>query len=286
MGALGRSFNIFSQSFALLKKDKELLLFPILSGVFCILALAGMIFGGVWTWLFGSMFKDVIGGNGNGAEILGYLFVAVWYFVSWFIVIFFNVAIVACAKIRLEGGDPVLADGFRAGFDNLGRIAGWAAVSMIVGLLLDAIERVPRIGRLLRMLIGTAWGVLTYFVVPVMIFEKTGPFASIKQSKELLRRTWGESLAGSMGLGFVIFLLMIPAFGLLYLGASAGAGAVTFIVFGVYTLSILVLGSALSGIYRTALYVYATTGQVPAGFDELAIRSSFAPRATGFGAFG
>lgn len=269
----GRSFRIFSESLAILRKDKEILLFPVLSGVFCILALVGMIYGGVWTGLFGEMFKDVVSGSGREAQILGLVFVAVWYFVTWFIVIFFNVAVVACARIRLEGGDPVIADGFRAGFANLGRIAAWALVSACVGLLLDAIENIRGVGKLLRFILGSAWGVLTYFVVPVMIFEKTRPFGAIKSSKDLLRRTWGESVVGASGLGFVLFLLSLPAFGIMYVGSTAG------VLIGLaYLVLLVVVGSALSGIYRTALYVYATTGQVPAGFDEMAVRASFAPQ--------
>ena len=269
----GRSFRIFSESLAILKKDKEILLFPVLSGVFCLLAMVGMIFGGIWTGLFGEMFKDVIAGSGKEAQILGVVLVGLWYFVTWFIVVFFNVATVACAKIRLEGGDPVLADGFRAGFANLGRIAGWALVSALVGLLLDAIENIRGVGKLLRMIIGSAWGVLTYFVIPVMIFEKTGPFGSIRSSKELLRKTWGDALVGSTGLGLVLFLLSLPAFGLMYV-----AGGVGIIVGLAYLVLLVVVGSALGNIYRTALYVYATTGQVPAGFDEMAVRQSFAPK--------
>ena len=271
----GRSFRIFSESLAILKKDKEILLFPVLSGVFCILALVGMIFGGIETGLFGEMFKDVISGSGKEAQVLGVVLVGVWYFVTWFIVVFFNVATVACAKIRLEGGDPVLGDGFRAGFANLGRIAAWALVSALVGLLLDAIENIRGVGKLLRMIIGSAWGVLTYFVIPVMIFEKTGPFVSIRSSKELLRKTWGDALVGSSGLGFVLVLLALPAFGLMYVGGSVGV-----LVGLAYLVLLVVVGSALGNIYRTALYVYATTGQVPSGFDEMSVRQSFAPKAS------
>jgi hypothetical protein len=274
----GRSFRIFNESLAILRKDKEILLFPVLSGVFCILALVGMIYGGIWTGLFGHMFDDVISGSGKEAQIIGVLMVGLWYFLTWFIVIFFNVATVACAKIRLEGGDPVIGDGFRAGFANLGRIAAWALVSALVGLLLDAIENIRGVGKLLRFIIGSAWGVLTYFVIPVMIFEKRGPFRAIKSSKDLLRKTWGDALVGSSGLGLVLFLLALPALGLMYVGGSVGV-----FVGLAYLVMLVVVGSALGGIYRTALYVYATTGQVPAGFDEVALRSSFAPKASAWG---
>jgi len=63
MGAIGRSFRIFNESLAVLKKDKEILLFPILSGIFCILAFAGTVFGAWQTGLFGLIFEDAVKGN-------------------------------------------------------------------------------------------------------------------------------------------------------------------------------------------------------------------------------
>jgi hypothetical protein len=273
MGAIGRSFRIFNESLAVLKKDKEILLFPVLSGLFCILALAGTVFGAWHTGIFGFMFDDAVNGSGGSAQIVGLALVFAWYFVTWFIVVFFNVAVVACAKKRFEGGDPTLGDGFSAGFSNLGRIAAWAFVSACVGILLDMVERIRGVGQILRWILGAAWGLMTYFVVPVMIFEKTGPFASIRASKDLLKKTWGESLVASGGMGLVFFLLAIPAAGLPYLFGKIGV-----LVMLAWFLVLIVLGSAMGGIYRTALYLYARTGVVPEGMDEFAIRQSFAHR--------
>lgn len=39
----------------------------------------------------------------------------------------------ACARIRLEGGDPPVSDGFRAAKETLERIVVWALVSATVG---------------------------------------------------------------------------------------------------------------------------------------------------------
>ena len=273
MGAIGRSFAIFNQSLAVLKKDKEILLFPLLSGLFCILAFAGTVFGAWQSGLFGLIFDDAVKGNGGQAQVLSYALIFAWYFFTWFVVVFFNVAVVACAKKRFEGGDPTLGDGFSAGFANLGRIAAWAFVSACVGILLDLVERIRGVGQILRWILGTAWGLMTFFVVPVMIFEKKGPFASIGESKDLLKRAWGESLVASGGMGLVFFLLALPAAGLPYVLGRVGAIAMV-----AWWIALVVLGSAMGGIYRTALYMYARTGQVPEGMDEFAIRQSFAHR--------
>jgi hypothetical protein len=131
-----------------------------------------------------------------------------------FIVLSFNVAVVNCAKMRLDGGDPTVADGFRASMQRLGRIAVWALISATVGLILRMIaERSAVLGKLVAWLVGAAWSIATYFIVPVMIFERRSVRDSIKQSTNLISKTWGESLAAGIGIG--AFTMLLGAAGLL-----------------------------------------------------------------------
>src|SRR5207244_8602379 len=139
-----------------LSKDKEILIFPFLSGVITILAFATMIFGGVSTGFFERLSND----RSLDANLLGYAGMFVWYFVSWFIVLFFNVAVIHCANIRLRGGDPTVADGFRASLQHIGRIAAWALVSATVGVILRFLaDRANVIGKIIVGLLGAAWSI-------------------------------------------------------------------------------------------------------------------------------
>jgi hypothetical protein len=63
-----------------------------------------------------------------------------FYFINYFVIIFFNTAIVACATIRMRGGNPTVGDGLQASGARLFEIAGWALVSASVGLVLRMIE--------------------------------------------------------------------------------------------------------------------------------------------------
>jgi hypothetical protein len=275
-----RSYTIFRQSLTVLRQDKEILIFPLLSGIFTIIAMAGFVFGGVVTGFFQRIAES--GDRSLQANVLGYAALFVWYFVSWFIVLFFNVAVVACARIRLEGGDPTTADGFRAARENLKAILVWALISATVGLILRMIaERSKLIGQLIAKFLGAAWAIATYFVVPVMIFEKRGPKESMASSTQLISRTWGESLVAGAGVGIIVMLLGIGglAFPIIGYFISPIAIAIGLGVMVLYWLVLAIISSALTGIYRTGLYLYAREGKLSSGFGQEIVQSAFAGKA-------
>src|SRR6266571_1096655 len=134
--------------------------------------------------------------------------VAVW--AIFFVSIYFNAAVMGAAMIRLNGGDPTISDGLKVARANIRRIAGWALLTATVGLILRAIaERFGFLGRIIAGALGAAWGIITYLVVPVLIFEKIGPWAAVKRSGSLLRQTWGEAAGGYFSLGAIIVLLAL-----------------------------------------------------------------------------
>ena len=273
-----RSYAIFRQSLSVLRQDKEILVFPVLSGIFTILAFAGIVFGGVVTGTFQRLAET--GDRSLEGNLIGYGVLFVWYFVNWFIVLFFNVGVVACARIRLEGGDPTVADGFRAARENLGRIATWALISATVGLILRMIaERSKLIGVLIAKFLGAAWAIATYFVVPVMIFEKRGAKDSMASSTQLIRKTWGESLVAAAGVGIVIMLfgiagLALPIIGIFISPTATVIGLATMVL---YWIVLSIISSALTGIYRTGLYLYATKGNATPALNGFAA-NAFSPK--------
>ena len=273
MQTIRRSYAIFVESLRVLAQDKEILIFPLLSGIITILAFASMVFAGVTSGLL----REFQSGN----RVLGYVVLFVWYFISWFIVLFFNVAVVQCASIRLKGGDPTVADGFRASMQHLGRIVAWALVSATVGVILRVIaERSKIVGRIIAGLVGAAWSIATYFIVPVMIFEKRSLADSVKQSTNIIKKTWGESLVAAGGIGAFIMLLgvaglIVPLVALFF---SSMAALVALGVLVVYWIGLSIVSAALTGIFRTALYLYATEGRAPAGFTPDYVQNAFAAK--------
>ena len=149
-------------------------------------------------------------------------------------------------------------------------IAGWALVSATVGLILRIIEdRSDRIGQIVAGLLGMAWTVVSFLVVPILVMENKGPIAALRDSTALLKKTWGEQLVSNFSFGAIFFLLSIPALALIFLGFHLGGavGGIACIVLAVIYLIVLgLVQSALQAIFQTALYLYARDGQVPEGF--------------------
>lgn len=255
MGRLSRGWQLTKLSFNVIGKDKEILLFPIISGIALILMAAS--FFGVYFIAFG--FENL------NTYLLAAFFI-VFYFVSAFIVVFFNVALVSCAMLRLNGGDPTFSYGIKMASSRLKYILEWALLSATVGLVLQAISSKSGVlGKIVIGFIGFAWSIATYFVVPIIAFEQLSPFKAIKRSASVLKTSWGEALISNLGIGLIFFLLALPGFIPLILGIVIGGSFA--IILGVlamvvYWLCLAVLASAVSGVLLTALYRYGTTGKL------------------------
>jgi hypothetical protein len=270
MERISRGFRLLRASWEVLRSDKELLILPLLS--FLSIAAATAAIGGL-VWAAGGL--DDRQNFPQGAD---YVYLFAFYFVMYFIGIFFNAAVVGAATIRLQGGDPTIGDGLRLASSKVGKIAGWAAISATVGLILRSLEeRAGFIGDLIIGLIGVVWGAITFFVVPVLLYEPVGAVEGIKRSASIFKQRWGEQMTGNVALGLAIFLLGLPA-----LLLAVGLGAISLpvgIVFGVLVLGTLVaVGSALSGVFQAALYRYATSGETTGAFDTTDLQASFRPR--------
>ncbi len=278
---LSTGWDLTRQSFRVLKLDKELLLFPAISGVACLLVLASFAVP-----LWNSGYVDVLLEDQEQIhDPIAYVVLFAFYFVNYFVIVFFNAALVACAVIRFKGGDPTLGDGLRAASARLPQIAGWALVSATVGIVLKLIEsRSERAGQIVSGLLGMAWSVTTYFVVPVLVVERVGPVGAVKRSGSIMGKTWGEALAGQFGMGLVTFLLFRPAIAMLVLGAvalsanQAVLGVGLLVVGGVALLVVSLISSAVSAILLAALYLYAAEGRLPSNFDQDLLKHAFAKR--------
>ncbi len=267
MGKLSHTWSLMGASWQVLKQDREILIFPLMSGICCLLVLASfaipILSSGNWEIPDEEVLKE------QGIMYYGPLFL--FYFCTYFIIVFFNSAIIACATIRMQGGDPTVGDGFRAALARIHLIFGWALVSATVGLVLRIIEdRSKTVGRIVAGLLGMAWAVVSFLVVPILVVEKKGPVQALKESTILLKETWGEQLVGNFSFGLIFFLLGIPAYILIALGFFSGSFVVmaTCTLFAViYLIVIALIQSALQAIFQAAVYLYARDGGAPTGFD-------------------
>lgn len=270
-----RSWNLVKASATVLGTDKELLVFPLMSAAAALLVAATFLLPILGLRLFEGAFMGPMG------LLIGFAF----YLCQYFVIFFFNSALVGAAMIRLEGGDPTVADGMRIARSKAGVILGYAAIAATVGILLKAIEeRVGILGRIVTGLVGAAWTFATFLVVPVLVAQDIGPLEAVKQSASLLKRTWGENLIGNAGIGLAFGLLTLVT---VILGVALVVAASTLSVtlaIAVAVLAVLavlmmaVIQAALSGIYAAALYRYAVDGQAPAAFSGGMLQMAFQPK--------
>ena len=267
MGRLGRGWKLAKMSLGVIKKDKEILIFPLLSLVCMGIVIASFI-GGTFL-MMGGLGSLVAGDFSPLTSPTGIALDALAYFLLYFITVYFNVALIGCAMIRFEGGDPTVGDGFRISNRNIKSILGWTLLSATVGVVLRVIEeKVKGIGGIIAGIAGMAWSVATFFAVPVLIYEKTSLFGAVKESARLLRRTWAEWITGGLGLGVIFLLLGLVGIVPLILGIVIGAPLIGFIMAISYWLVLVCIGSAADSALKAALYRYATTGKVTPGFTE------------------
>ncbi|MEE6210783.1 DUF6159 family protein [Salarchaeum sp. III] len=194
------------------------------------------------------------------------------YFGSTLLASYFTAALMFCAKQVFEDDEPSIRDGLRAAGRNLGPLLAWAAISAVVGVIIRLIESNDSLpAKLIAGVFSVAWGILTYFVVPVIVFEDVDVFEMFSRSKETVQQTWGESLGAAGGVGLVtVALVLLGALpGVVLLVAVPGATAVALVVLVGGVLLAGLVGQTLTGIAKTALYVYATEDETPAYFDGI-----------------
>jgi hypothetical protein len=277
-----RSWQLVQASWNVLRSDRELLVLPAISGVATVVLGAGFVALAMGDGTFAAL------GAGHADRIPGSLYaeIFVWYVVQYFIVFFFNTALVAAALARLNGGDPTLREALALAASRSGQIFGYAVISATVGVVLRALaERLGLIGRIREGMIGLAWTAATFLVVPVLVVEGVGPVAAIQRSASLLRRSWGENLIGNGG----ISLAMSFACGAIaFIGICGGTlaihrdqqaiGIALYALAVVGILAVALVGSALSAVYTASVYCYAAGGEPPLGFDQNLIRGAFVDR--------
>jgi hypothetical protein len=254
------------------------MMFPIISSVMTVILLLSF-----FVPVYAVLAKADVELNDTTAKLLGAFLLFMFYFIGYAVVLFCNTALLHCAKMRFDGGDPTVMDGLRAGFANLSSILAWAAIGGTIGVILANIEeRLGFLGSIIRSLVGGAWTVITYFAVPVMIFESVGPIEGIKRSKDIIAKTWGEAAVAAVGMraahgafvwgGFLALLSGI--IGSIWLGQihllTAGA-----VVACLTWIGSTIVFSCLAQIYCAALYVYATTNEPPAAFRREVFESAF-----------
>lgn len=275
---LVRSWSLIRGSAAVVRDNKSLLLFPVVSGLATII-----IFVSFLTPLLGVEDFDVFASQN---ESIVYAWLALLYFALYFVSIFFNTALVSVALLRLSGNPAGLGDGLARAAGRLPAILGYTLLAASVGILLRVIEeRVGWIGRITAGILGVTWTVATFLAVPCLAARDVGPLEAFSESAKLLKQTWGENIAGNVGISFVFtlgyFLIILGTIALMVAAPSGQPELLAAIAIAgiVVLLATIVLHSTLQGVYAAAVYCYATLGEVAMpGLSAEALGGAFRTR--------
>jgi Family of unknown function (DUF6159) len=286
-----RSWDIIKQCSAILLQDWQLLFFPVLSSLLSLtlsLVYAWPLINGLKQHDQAAMEQAIASEQLVGFGNIVHIFIYV--FLLYFLIIFFNTAMVGTLRIRLSGGTAGIADGFSAAFSRLPQILGYALLASTVGMLLRWVSEHSEhwLARAIIGMIGIAWNLAVFLVVPVLVYEGVGPLAAVTRSMDLLKRTWGEQVIGKVAIQSVVnTLVLLVAFApLLLLSMLAVAIHKPLLLYLFFLALVLVfasmalIGSAMTSVYSTLLYGYATgrDNYQQAGFTQESMQNAFAPR--------
>ncbi len=288
MGKIRRSWELVKASWGILRADKELALFPVVSAI--VVAIAIAIIAGGFALVTGDGAREIadrFDESSNRSWTIGDIVTLfIIYFVTVLIATYFNAALIGATLKRLRGGDPTFRDGLKIASGRLGSIAGYAAIAATVGVVIQLLRsRSNTLGNVGAGVLNVAWGVSTFLVVPVLVAEDIGPADAVRRSGSLLKKTWGEQIAGNFSLGLIGFLAALAVAlvgGLLVAGAAATGssiaigGAVTLLIIAIAVIAVIF--SALNAIYKAAVYEYAADGIAASAFGQDALTNAFVPK--------
>lgn len=281
---------MFTTSIQIIRQNKKLLLFPIVTTVCSVVMMLFFVAPALlypsghalrelahWQTLGHQLGLDFEGRRPAlhpNAIFLGYI--AVLYLVSMFVATFFNAAFYNEILKALAGQPVSVGSGLAFAWTRVRSILMWSLLAGVVGLVIKSLEeRFGLVGRLVMKFVGVVWSVASVFAIPVLVREgSTNPITTLRQSAAVLRKTWGESLAGYVGLTIGSWIMLVGS--LIFLAAAVGLTmvlhsavpillAIVVWLVGMFTLAYLV--GVAGHVYRCALYVYASEGVVPAPYS-------------------
>ncbi|MEC7838118.1 MAG: DUF6159 family protein [Chloroflexota bacterium] len=268
-GNISNTIQLMKSCVKILKKDRELILFPIMAAIF-VIALLGIIYT-----------TGSINLSADNEEEMSILPIAILIFGANFIIVFFNSALISAALERLRGGDPNISSGLSHALKHVHHIFFWSIIVTIMGLIFAAIKANGRnrggVGGIMTQIFASfleaGWAMMTFFVVPIIVSENIGPMSAIKRSSSLFKQTWGNQVAANFGFGIFQIIAMLISFGIGWffglingtLGIAVGLLCATTSISIIYT---------LEGIYKAALYEHAL-GEKPLEFEEQDLRTAY-----------
>jgi len=254
---VSNGWQIAMNSFKVLQANKQLIVFPILSGFSLLLVTASFFMAAL------SKSGWDVNAIGDYNKVTQYSLLFLFYFVNYFVVVFFNIALMHCTRMYFKGNNVNLRDGLNYSISRIWAILSWALFAATVGTLLRiAQENMGKIGKIIIGLIGIVWNVATFFVVPVIAYEKGSALQAFKRSSQLMKENWGVKIGASFSfyllqlLGILVALVFAA---IMFVAIHPVAGIITAALGIAIVLAVI---SAAQSIFVSAVYHNVTGNPV------------------------
>ena len=273
MERIRNGWRLAKASWRVLSQDRELIAIPIIAGIISLVVFAVVAAPGIA--LIGDGDDDAVGWA-------TWVILAIAGLLATWVSVIGQAAVVSGAAQRMDGADPSLGTAFAGARSHTGRLLEWAVLATVVAIVLDALrDRLGFLGNILASLGNMAFNVLSFLALPVIVFEKVGAIDAFKRSAQLLRGTWGEQLTFTFGIGVIGFLATLPGIAILVGSVATGIAALQVVgvtVGIVWIVAVLAVTSALSAVFKTALYRYSVQQPVDDAFDTADLSGAFRTR--------
>jgi hypothetical protein len=253
--------------------------FPVISTILTLIVIGAMAAYFYFMLLGGSSTEFKIDESKEISNIIIYGTIFIYYLVIFFIVNFFQSALFIIVQGRFSGQDLNFNDGIQSAGKYVGKIFIWSLISATVGIILKVIsDNFKIVGRILSSILGAAWEILTYFSLPALVIGNLNIKESFKESASIIKKTWGETLIVSFGVG--LFFVAVVVLGLVLSVAIIIIAPTTYVVvsvaviFTIFYIAMMLLATTLSSIFKLTLFNYARTGNIPQGFSDYIVKGA------------
>jgi hypothetical protein len=302
---LKNSWHLFTQSLTVMRDNKKLMAFPLVTAALTLLIIlffivpvtlqpTGYKYTDIQHWkavaktvfTAASIEAPQTGDRRSSPKLTnyGFIFFAIIYFAAMFLATFFSVAFYHEILRALNGQDVSISGGLRFAATKIPSIFIWSLFAGLVGYIIRTLEeKVGIIGKIILSIIGIAWSVAAVFVIPFIVTDASlNPLHLLQESAVTLKKTWGESLIGYLGIQFGSLIIALSSLlllgGVLIIAIQLHSIFIFLAVCALWLIGILAfsyLMNIANHIYRCALFVFASAGKVPAPFDQTAMQSAW-----------
>jgi hypothetical protein len=219
------------------KKNPVLALFPIVGAVFSIISFVLLI----------------MVSKGSGIVVLALI---LWYLITNILIAFSNSATASLSKTALNGNKPNFSKGLKDAFGKLNLVINWGVFKTFVGTFMNILSEL-KFAKYFSYSGEIAWQFVSYFIIPIMVFENKNVKDSIEESQKLIKKNWGRNVSGDYKITFISFVPFVIVLLILIFSSVLKDEFVTYSLF-VMNIFVLILGMfmnyTLRAIFFTVIY--------------------------------